>query len=137
MPLIARSRERRKDGDADGLGRQRDHDEDSVRGEEPVGLVRSAELARDGAPDGPRERRYPQGRRPPPGTQSRGTLTPRNIEILALVAGGLSNAEFGERVFLAEGTVKWHMRKILRALDVSNRAQAVARYRSPEPPRPV
>ncbi|MDQ3726149.1 MAG: PAS domain-containing protein [Actinomycetota bacterium] len=58
------------------------------------------------------------------------TLTPRQIEILALVAEGLSNAEIANRLFLGESTVKWHVRKILRALGVANRAQAVARYLS-------
>jgi PAS domain S-box-containing protein len=58
------------------------------------------------------------------------SLTPRQIEILALVAEGLSNTEIAARVYLTESTVKWHMRKILRALGVTNRAQAVARYLS-------
>jgi PAS domain S-box-containing protein len=57
-------------------------------------------------------------------------LTPRQIEILVLVAEGLSNAEIGSRIYLTESTVKWHVRKILRALGVANRAQAVARYLS-------
>jgi PAS domain S-box-containing protein len=57
-------------------------------------------------------------------------LSPRQIEVLALVAKGLSNAEIASRLYLTESTVKWHVRKILRALGVSNRAQAVARYLS-------
>ena len=57
-------------------------------------------------------------------------LSPRQIEILSLVAEGLSNAEIASRLYLTESTVKWHVRKILRALGVSNRAQAVARYLS-------
>lgn len=57
-------------------------------------------------------------------------LTPRQIEILALVAEGLSNTEIASRLFLTESTVKWHVRKILRALGAANRAQAVARYLS-------
>jgi len=60
-------------------------------------------------------------------------LTPRQVEILALVAEGLSNAEIASRLYLTESTVKWHVRKILRALGVSNRAQAVARYLSTAP----
>ncbi|HMS72441.1 MAG TPA: PAS domain-containing protein [Baekduia sp.] len=59
-----------------------------------------------------------------------GTLTPRQIEILSLVSDGLSNAEIGDRLFLAESTIKWHVGKILRALGVANRAQAVSRYLS-------
>lgn len=57
-------------------------------------------------------------------------LSSRQLEILALVAEGLSNAEIASRLYLTESTVKWHVRKILRALGVANRAQAVARYLS-------
>lgn len=57
-------------------------------------------------------------------------LSARQLEILALIAEGLNNADIGDRLFLSESTVKWHVRKILRALGVSNRAQAVARYLS-------
>lgn len=62
-------------------------------------------------------------------------LTPRQIEILGLVAEGLSNAEIASRLYLGESTVKWHLRKILKALGVANRAQAVARYLSADPAR--
>lgn len=55
-------------------------------------------------------------------------LSPRQAEILGHVAEGLSNAEIAARLYLTESTVKWHVRKILRALGVANRAQAVARY---------
>jgi PAS domain S-box-containing protein len=54
-------------------------------------------------------------------------LTPRQLEILGLVGEGLSNADIAARLFLGESTVKWHVRNILRALGVANRAQAVAR----------
>jgi PAS domain S-box-containing protein len=57
-------------------------------------------------------------------------VSSRQLEILALIAEGLSNAEIASRLYLTESTVKWHVRKILRALGVSNRAQAVARYLS-------
>lgn len=57
-------------------------------------------------------------------------LTPRQIEILGLVAEGLSNADISQRLYLSESTVKWHIRKILRSLRVANRAQAVAKYLS-------
>lgn len=60
-------------------------------------------------------------------------LTPRQLEILGLIAQGLGNAEIGRRLFLSEGTVKWHVRKILRTLRVANRAQAVARYLAAQP----
>jgi PAS domain S-box-containing protein len=57
-------------------------------------------------------------------------LSSRQLEILALVAEGLSNAEIASRLYLTESTVKWHIRKVLKALGVANRAQAVARYLS-------
>jgi len=57
-------------------------------------------------------------------------LSSRQLEILGLVAEGLGNAEIASRLYLTESTVKWHVRKIFRALGVSNRAQAVARYLS-------
>lgn len=60
-------------------------------------------------------------------------LTPRQVEILGLVAEGLSNADISQRLYLSESTVKWHIRKILRSLGVANRAQAVARYLSASP----
>jgi PAS domain S-box-containing protein len=69
-----------------------------------------------------------QGTRASRATDLTKLLTPRQVEILDLVADGLSNAEIASRLYLSESTVKWHIRKILRALRVSNRAQAIARY---------
>jgi PAS domain S-box-containing protein len=60
-------------------------------------------------------------------------LSSRQKEILALVAEGLSNSEIAAHLYLAESTVKWHVRKVFKALGVSNRAQAVARYLSARP----
>jgi PAS domain S-box-containing protein len=71
-----------------------------------------------------------QRSRGPRGSDLTKVLTPRQVEILALVAEGMSNAEIASRLYLTESTVKWHVRKLLRALRVSNRAQAVARYLS-------
>jgi PAS domain S-box-containing protein len=66
----------------------------------------------------------------PPADELAKLLTPRQVEILGLIAEGLSNADISDRLYLSESTVKWHIRKLLRALGVSNRAQAVARYLS-------
>ncbi len=54
-------------------------------------------------------------------------LTARQREILQLIAEGLTNAAIGERLFLTEGTVKWHVQQILTKTNTSNRAEAVAR----------
>ncbi|MCI3920397.1 LuxR C-terminal-related transcriptional regulator [Paenibacillus sp. TRM 82003] len=57
-------------------------------------------------------------------------LTPREREILLLVAQGLSNREIGERLFLALDTVKGHNRRIFEKLQVQRRTEAIAIARS-------
>jgi len=59
---------------------------------------------------------------PPP---SLGSLTERELEILVLLAGGLSNAELGARLYLSEPTIKTHLSSIFRKLGVRDRVQAV------------
>lgn len=54
-------------------------------------------------------------------------LTPREREILRLVAEGGSNAELGRRLWVTEQTVKFHLSNIYRKLGVSNRTQAARR----------
>jgi DNA-binding NarL/FixJ family response regulator len=52
-------------------------------------------------------------------------LTPREQEVLRLLARGLSNAEIGTQLFIGESTVKTHVTRILQKLDVRDRAQAI------------
>jgi LuxR family maltose regulon positive regulatory protein len=54
-------------------------------------------------------------------------LSPRELEILALLAERDSNKEIAERLFISPGTVKRHTVSIYRKLDVNDRRQAVAR----------
>jgi two-component system, NarL family, response regulator len=52
-------------------------------------------------------------------------LTPRQDEVLRLVAQGKSNLEIAESIFISEGTVKAHVRAILRKLGARDRTQAI------------
>jgi len=53
-------------------------------------------------------------------------LSDREIEILQLIARGLSNQQIAERLFISIGTVKWHTNNVFNKLGVRNRIQAVA-----------
>lgn len=57
-----------------------------------------------------------------------GSLTSREEEVLALMATGATNDRIAERLVIATGTVKSHVKQILRKLDVENRAEAIAQY---------
>ena len=52
-------------------------------------------------------------------------LSEREIEILRLLAAGLSNKQISENLMLSENTIKYHLKNILRKLNVQNRTEAV------------
>jgi two-component system, NarL family, response regulator LiaR len=56
-------------------------------------------------------------------------LTPREHEILGLIASGLSNREIGEKLFVSENTVKTHSARVFEKLGVGRRTQAVREAR--------
>jgi DNA-binding CsgD family transcriptional regulator len=54
-------------------------------------------------------------------------ITPRELQILELIAAGMSNREIAEKLFVSENTVKTHSSRIFDKLDAKRRTQAVQR----------
>jgi LuxR family transcriptional regulator, maltose regulon positive regulatory protein len=74
----------------------------------------------------------PAGAAPTPGAPGRRRIEPlsrRELEVLQLMAQGLSNQDVSQRLFLALSTVKGHNRVIFGKLQVQRRTEAVARAR--------
>ena len=67
-------------------------------------------------------------------------LTPREAEVLSLIASGMSNREIAEHLTVSEGTVKSHINHLLTKIDARDRAQAVTfayqRGLAPPPEQP-
>ena len=57
-------------------------------------------------------------------------ISPREVEVLELLAEGLSNKEIAERLFVSSHTVKSHLSHLYDKLDVSRRTQAVQKART-------
>jgi DNA-binding CsgD family transcriptional regulator len=64
------------------------------------------------------------------GAESRAleSLTTREAEVLRLLTRGLTNREIAEQLVVREGTIKYHVKNILRKLGAAGRADAVSRY---------
>jgi len=93
--------------------------------------ARSVELS-DGAIDLAHDRLAPEaddGRRSPPAeSRLHDLLTPRETEVLEHIVRGEPNAEIARALVVSEGTVKFHVKNILRKMNVSNRAEATSHY---------
>ena len=109
-------------GDADDPAALRQAlDELQAMGAAPAATIVARKLrvlGERGLPRGPRRatRANPAG------------LTPRELDVLALVADGLRNAQIAERLFVSEKTVDHHVSAILRKLGVSSRTEAARKY---------
>jgi DNA-binding CsgD family transcriptional regulator len=114
------------------LGRLKDQREQVRRAMETVEQVldelASAEIelaSRGAGTGGSAPRRLPA---PTPGSRIDSLLTPRELEVLALMATGATNNRIAEQLVITDGTVKSHVKRILRKLRAANRAEAIARY---------
>lgn len=83
-------------------------------------ILEASELLEITDQPGPKDRRLPEGE----GISA--TLSERECQVIGLVAEGLSNQEIGERLFITERTVRFHITSIFNKLRANNRAQAVA-----------
>jgi DNA-binding NarL/FixJ family response regulator len=60
-------------------------------------------------------------------------LSARELEVMSLIAGGHTNGEIAAHLFLAEKTVKNHVRRIYSKLGVDSRSAAIAHWRAARP----
>ncbi|HTP58163.1 MAG TPA: LuxR C-terminal-related transcriptional regulator [Spirochaetia bacterium] len=97
----------------------------TVRAHDPV--LRSLIMERlaglgDIAEDG---ERAPAGDAVVVATAADASLTPREVEVLGLLAEGMANKEIAARLSFSTHTAKFHVESLLRKLDAANRAEAV------------
>ncbi len=95
-----------------------------IRGTSLVDSIRQVAAGRSLMDPAMTEKLMMRLRQPPPRDAKWDGLTPREQEILTLIADGLTNRQIGERLFLAEKTVKNYVSKLLNKLGMQRRTQA-------------
>jgi DNA-binding NarL/FixJ family response regulator len=70
--------------------------------------------------------RWLMGREEPPPTNIE--LSPRETDVIELVAEGLTNAQIADRLHISENTVRFHLKNIFEKIQVTNRTEAAAWY---------
>lgn len=101
-----------KDADAEAIGRALRSAADGVSTVDAGALARIVSRRAEAAP---------AADRPPPDG-----LTPREVEVLTLIADGLSNTEIARRLVVGEATVKTHVNHVFAKAGLRDRAQAVS-----------
>ena len=86
-----------------------------MKGEVPISPGLASRVLKEFAGQSDRSRSAEQGE----------ALTPRQVEVLALVAQGLTYKEVGAKLFLSEPTIKYHMGEIIERLHLENRRQVI------------
>lgn len=102
----------------------------ALEGESPVNQELATQLIQRLASEAPQSADAPPmtergAAAPTPALQEE--LTPRELEVLGLVAQGKTNQEIAESLFITRATAKVHVQHIIRKLEVSDRTQAVVR----------
>jgi DNA-binding NarL/FixJ family response regulator len=73
------------------------------------------------------QRRSVERRKPAPAESATNGLTPRELDVLELLARGWDNGRIAADLYISRATVKRHISSILKKLDVDNRVQAAVR----------
>ena len=127
--LYAAGSARAKTGLPRGTDQQRDYDSTAANLRRALGETAFDRAAAEGArlalDQGVEYARRARGRRGRPAT-GWSSLTPTELEVVRLVAEGLTNPQIGARLFMSRGTVKTHLSHIFTKLDTANRTELAA-----------
>ncbi len=127
--LYAAASARTKTGLPRGPDLQRAYDSTAAELRRAIGDTAFDRAAAEGArltlDQGVEYARRARGRRGRPAT-GWSSLTPTELEVVRLVAGGLTNPQIGARLLMSRGTVKTHLSHIFTKLNTTNRAQLAA-----------